>query len=128
MVVATEVEHAVHHGLRKVGGVLRADHYVAELARAGDLAGAVDGKGKDIGEGIQASEVSVQPANLVLLHQPNRYVPVAHARGRERGPRWDGERRIAPDDLYLRQAFLRPAARSSGACLSAYSLYAATIR
>ena len=54
VVVAAEVEHAVDRRLDQVRGVRRADDDVAELARAGGRAGAVDREREHVGGLVRA--------------------------------------------------------------------------
>ena len=103
--------------------MLGADHDVAELTGAVGIARPIHREREHVGERVQAAVLSVEPADLLLVDQRQGQVPVAHPSGFQRrlrgGPQPLG---VAPYDLNLDQAFLRPAARSPGACLSAYSL------
>ena len=53
VVVAAEVQHAVHDGLRQVLGVLGADHDVAQLARAHRRARLVDREREHVGRLVE---------------------------------------------------------------------------
>ena len=66
-------------GLGHVGAVLGADRDVAELARAGDRAGAVDREGEHVGGGVLAAMVAVQDLDPAGVDELDREVAVAHA-------------------------------------------------
>ena len=91
VVVAAQVQHAVNRRLGEVGGVLGADHDVAQLAWAGDLVGAVDRKRQHVGGLVPAPVLAVQLADPARVHQLDREVAVLDAGGRERCQRGWGE-------------------------------------
>ena len=126
MVVAAEVKHAVHHGLGHVGGVLAANHDVAQLARPGRVGpSAVDGKREHVGGSVAPAVVAVQRSHLVLIHERDRHMPVPHSDRCQRRPgRTAHIRRLVPVDLQFdaQRRCSERAARSSGACFSEYSL------
>ena len=86
VVVAAQVQHAVHHRLGHVLGVLGADHHVAELARAGHRAGAVDRERQHVGGAVAPAVLAVQRADPLLADERDGEMPVAHAGGRQRRP------------------------------------------
>ena len=122
MVVAAQVQHAVDHGLLQIGRLRRADHHVAELARARRGADPVHREREHVGGPFIASVLMVQSGDLGGRDESDGEVPVGDARRGQRRASGNLEGPVPPDDLYLDQAFLRPAALSPGACLSAYSL------
>ena len=83
MVVAAEVEHAVYDRLCQVGGVLGADHHVAELARAGGRSRAVDREREHVGRLVTLPVVAVELSDLVLPDESNRQVTVLYTGGGE---------------------------------------------
>ena len=92
VVVAAEVKHAVDGRLDDILGVLGADHDVAKLARAGDVAGAVDRERQDVGGLVLAPVLAVQLGDPLRADELDRQVAVAHA-GRARAPRETASRR-----------------------------------
>jgi hypothetical protein len=123
VVVAAEVEHAVHHGLGEVLGVLRADHDIAELARPSGRAGLVDREGQDVGGAVAPPVLAVQLADASLSDELDREMPVVDPGGGERGEGRPSERFRRVDEVELDQLCCwRRGARSAGACFSAYSL------
>jgi hypothetical protein len=64
--------------------VLRADHHVAQLARPGGRAGAVDGERQHVGRVIAPAVLAVERAHLLRADEGDRDVPLPHARGGER--------------------------------------------
>lgn len=88
VVVAAQVEDAVHHRLPKVDGVLGADHHVAKLARARGHAHAVDGEGEHVGGAVTTAVLAVQRLDLLRAYEGHGQVPLLHAgrlEGSERG-------------------------------------------
>ena len=84
VVVAAEVEDAVDGGLGHVAAVLGADRDVAELARAGDRAGAVDREGEHVGRLVLAAVLAVELADPLRVDDLDRQVAVLHPGRRER--------------------------------------------
>ena len=80
VVVARQVQHAVDGRLDQVLGVRRADHDVAELARAGGRAGAVDRERQHVGRRVDAAMLAVQ------LPDPLRRRRARRSGGRPRSP------------------------------------------
>ncbi len=60
VVVAQQVQHAVDRGPHEVVGVLGADHHVAELARPGGAAVAVDREREHVGWRVDAAVLAVE--------------------------------------------------------------------
>jgi hypothetical protein len=99
--------------------VLRADQDVAQLARAGARPALVDGEREHVGGLRPAPVLAVQRRDPGGVHELDREVAVIHA-GRTEGSAGGAlQRRLAPDDVDLDQAFLR--ARRAGACFVEYS-------
>lgn len=114
---------------RDVGGVLGADHDVAELARPVRMTGTVDRERKDVGRGVAVAVVAVERANLLSVDERDREVSVLDTAGRKRGLcRPLGERRMIPFYLDLDRCDLGPRPQAclracliDGACCSACS-------
>jgi hypothetical protein len=126
MVVATEMQHAVHDGLGQVLGLLGTDHDVAELARPGRRPVAVDRERQHVGWAVAVAVVAIELVDLGLADEGDRQVQLSVDLGRRQrgaGGRVKARRGLRRvDDLDLDQALLRDCElRSSGACDSAYS-------
>ena len=75
-------------GLGHVGAVLGADRDVAELARAGGRAGAVDREGEHVGRRVLAAVLAVELADPLGVDELDREVAVVDAgRGERRRDR-----------------------------------------
>src|SRR3954462_10497882 len=118
------MEYAVHDGLRQARRVFRADHDVPQFARAADWAPAIDGERENVGGPVDASMLSVQGTDPVGIDELDREMSVVDSGGGQCGGGGSLERGVGVE---LDQACLR-AGRRPGACFSACSLYAATIR
>lgn len=95
-----------------IGGVLGADHDVAELARPVCMTGTVDRERENIGRGVAVAVVAVERANLLGVDERDCEVSVLDTAGRQRGLcRTLGERRMIPVYLDLDRCDLgvRPA-------------------
>ena len=103
VVVAAQVEHAVHHGLGQVLGVLRADHHVAQLARPGRRAALVHGEGQHVGGPVDAAVLAVQRADPLRVHELDREVAVLDAGRGERGQRGSAQLLGHVDEVELDQ-------------------------
>jgi hypothetical protein len=125
VVVAAEVEDAMHRGLGHVGAVLGADRDVAELTRSGGGAGAVDREGEDVGWRVLATVLAVELADALGVDQLDGEMALLDVRGGERRQR-DGTQLLGSADEVqfdqFSQACWRRGPRSAGACCSAYSL------
>ena len=90
VVVAAEVEDAVDRRLGQVGGVLGADHHVAQLARAGDRSGPVDREREHVGRLVEPAVLAVELADPLARRParprgaPRRRRPPAERRGGRR--------------------------------------------
>ncbi len=84
VVVAAEVEDAVHGGLGHVGAVLGADRHVAELARAGRRARPVDREGEHVGGRVLSPVLAVELADARGIDQLDREMAVLDPRRGER--------------------------------------------
>ncbi len=80
VVVAAEVEDAVHRGLGHVAAVLGADRDVAELTRAGAGAEFVDREGEHVGRGVLAAVLAVQLLDPAGVDDLDREVTVLRPR------------------------------------------------
>ncbi len=78
MVIAAEVQDAVDRSLGEVGGVLGADHDVAQLARTGDRAGTVDWKREHVGGPVAIAVLAVELADPLRADELDREVTVLH--------------------------------------------------
>ena len=128
VVVAAQVEHAVHDGLGQVLGVLRADHHVAQLARPGRRAALVNGEGQHVGgtvdrRGARGSARGCAPRATNSIARCPSSTPAA-ASAASAGPRSSSGTSMRSISISARQPCWRRACawRSGGACFSAYSL------
>ena len=126
MVVAAQVQHAVDDRRAQVLGVLGADHDVAQLARSSGPCGLIDRKGEHVGGAVAAPVLAVERADPPGVDELDREMAVRDACGRKRGER--GAAQLGGCLELDQPCCWRRGARSAGACFSAYSLYAATIR
>jgi hypothetical protein len=83
VVVAAQVEHAVHDRLLEVSGVLGAYHDVAELAWSRGGAAAVDREREHVSGPLDPAVVGVEAADAGGVGERDRQVPVGDARGAE---------------------------------------------
>src|SRR5579863_7029342 len=75
-----QVQRPMHDRLAQVGGVLRADHDIAELARSdGQLVVAVDREREDVGRLVDRSMAPVELADARLADELDRDMAVEHA-------------------------------------------------
>jgi hypothetical protein len=123
VVVAAQVQHAVHHGLAQVVAVLGTDHDVPQLSRAQRRSGFIDGEGEHVCGLVACSVLAVEPADAPGVDERNGQVALLDAgrcRGGKRGCAQLGRRvdEIELDD----QTCWRIGGRRAGACCSAYSL------
>jgi hypothetical protein len=109
--------------------VLGADDDVAQLARAGRRACAVDREREHVGGLVEVAVLAVEALDLRSGDEGDREVAVAYAGRRERRLCGELEARIVASldlDLDGRGGYcwacFRAAGRSPGACFSAYSL------
>ena len=84
VVHAGQAQRAVDDGLAQVGRVLRADHDVPELARAGGRAVLVDREREDVGRLVIAAVRGVELGDPPGVDVLDRDVTVVYAGGRER--------------------------------------------
>ncbi|MGH2742173.1 MAG: hypothetical protein ACRDN8_06740, partial [Thermoleophilaceae bacterium] len=103
-------------------GVLGADHHVPQLTRARRRAGPVHRERQDVGGPVDPPVAPVLLADLLGRDERDGQVALGHPGRRERRLCRRAKQGLLPgDDLDVDQAFFR-AGRSSGACVSAYSL------
>ena len=115
--------------LGRVLGVLRADHDVSELARPAGGAALVDREGQHVRGPVAAAVLAVELPGAVLADELDRKVALLDARRGGRGQCRSAQLLGRADELDVDQLCCwRRGARSAGACFSAYSLYAATMR
>jgi hypothetical protein len=105
---ADEVQCPVHHGLRDVLGVLRADDDVAELAQRGrprQLHVLVDREREHVGHALDPAVGLVELGDPLGVDELDREVALLDARGGERDRHEAAERllgkRRAPDHLHV---------------------------
>src|SRR5579875_1622633 len=85
------MQHAVHDRLAHVGGLLRADDDVAELARAGNLAVLVDPEGQHVGRLIFAAVLAVERPDALAADERDRKMAAAEPRRGQRQPAGAGQ-------------------------------------
>src|SRR5690606_10623913 len=72
---------------------------VAQLARAGDRARAIERKGEHVGGGVAAPVLAVERLDALRVYQLHREVPVAHPGGVEGGAHRRAQ--LGPDGFEL---------------------------
>ena len=110
------MQDAVDDGLAEVVRLLRADHDVAELAGTGRGTGFVDREGEHVGGLVDSAVAAVQATDVLGGDQLDGQVTLVDPRRGQGGLRRRAQGFVvAPDDLYVDQAFFR-AGRRPGAC------------
>ena len=118
----------MHDRLGEVASVLGADNDVAKLARPGGEPALVDRKRQNVGGPVDPTVLAVERADPLLVDERDGEMPLLDSGRGERGEGGPAKQLRSTDQLELDQPCCRLASRSAGACCSAYSLYAATIR
>jgi hypothetical protein len=87
VVVAAQVQHAVHDGFGQILGVVGADHHVAKLARPRHRSRLVQREGEHVGGLVASPVLAVERLDALGVDQLNREMPVLDARGGKRRQR-----------------------------------------
>lgn len=120
VVVATQVQHTVHHGLTQVLAVLGADHHVPQLSRALHRSGFIDGEGEHVCGRVASSVLAVEPADALGAHESNGQVALLDAGRCHGGKRGGAQLGRRVDEIELDdQTCWRIGGRRAGACFSA---------
>src|SRR4051794_34075682 len=113
----------MHGRLRDVRGVLGADDDVAQLTRAGDAAGLVDGKRQHVGRLVASAVLAVQLTDPAFGDQLHGEMSLPHPR-RPQGRGRRGAQRLG----HISEVGCRVGGQSDALSERSYSPYAATIR